>query len=109
MKLTELRDICERYLSTAQNYRKDLDVCVVIKTSGSIGGTPVVAVKNCQVGFDWNSGKFMIYTEEPVMKVDQMTLDTLRKEAEKIGWDRYENSNLKAEVAKLRKKLNDTR
>lgn len=105
MKASELRNQLDTYLGNILNFRKDLEVCVVVKSSGAVGGTPVVNVKSVGVGFDWDHGKFMIYTEEDVMRVNQKTLDDLRKEAEKIGWDMYEIRNLKAEVKRLKAQL----
>jgi rubrerythrin len=101
MKLSELKQVIELYKSHTPEW-KDEELVVVVKTSGSVGGTPSVKVKSLHSGFDWDSGKLMIYTEEPVMKVNQQTLDELRKEAEKIGWDMYENRNLKSENKKLK-------
>lgn len=107
MKASELRNQLDTYLGNVLKFREDLEVCVVVKSAGSIGGTPVVNVKSISPGFDWDSGKMMIYLEEDVMRVNQKTIEDVRKEAEKIGWDMYENRNLKAEVKRLRKQLND--
>ena len=46
----------------------DLELAVVVKQSGSIGPSASVAVKYMSVGFDWDMGKILIYTEEPVAK-----------------------------------------
>jgi len=108
MKLSELKRIVDHYREW-ESYHGDPEVVVEITTSGSVGGTPAVNVKWAGVGIDWDENKFLIHTEEPVMKVNQKTIDDLRKEAEKIGWNMYENRNLKAEVKKLRAQLNATR
>lgn len=105
MTLFELKQLVDNYTSIVQNFRKDLEVCVVVKTPGSVGGTPVVKVKSAHCGIDWDSGKFMIYTEEDVMRANHKTIEDVRKEAEKIGWDMYEVRGLKAEVKRLRKML----
>lgn len=107
MKLSELKRIVDSYLSVAQNYSEDPEVRLVIKTSGSVGCIPTVGIKTISQGIDWDAGKFLVYTDEPVMKVNQKTIDDLRNEAKKLGWDMYEVRNLKAEVKKLKAKLND--
>lgn len=109
MKLSELKRIIDG-INDRQNSYGDPNVMVQIKTSGSVGGTPCVEVMSLYTGFDWDSGKLIIQTKEPLMKVNQKTLDELRKEAEKIGWDMYEVRNLKTEVKRLKKiikELND--
>ena len=104
MKLSELKRIIDLTVESLMPY-DDPEVMVNITTSGSVGGTPCVKVKNAFKGFDWDSGKFIIMSDEPVMKVNQKTVEELRKEAEKIGWDIYENRSLKAEVKKLKDKI----
>ena len=106
MKLSELKKIVDEYVKMHQDY-DDPEIRIVISSHNSVGGTPTVGVKNMYCGFDWDAGKMMIFTDKPVMRTDQKSIEELRKEAEKLGWDMYENRNLKAEVKRLRAKVKD--
>ena len=107
MNLKELKDLIDDEYSrvpvwtTADSIR----VGIVVKTVGSIGGTPVVDIKNIQAGFDWDNGKLMIFPEKDLRSIEADELAALRKESEKQGWAEYENRNLKAEIKRLRKQL----
>ena len=40
---------------------------VVVRTSGGgIGATPSTDVRSCGIGFDWDHGKCILYTVDPV-------------------------------------------
>jgi len=106
MKLSELKQHIDFLIEHGYKH-DDPEIRVIISTSGSIGGTPTVGIKSITSGFDWDSGKIMISTLDPIMKVNQNTLENLRKEAEKIGYSMSENRSLKAEVKRLRAKVKD--
>lgn len=69
MKLRKLKKIVDIYVENLQDYQ-DPNVVVAVKGSG-VGGTPCVDVKSAHVGFDWDSGKFIIHTEGRLLKVDK--------------------------------------
>ena len=48
----------------------DYDVAVKLCSKGTIGGTPVSSVKNVYQGFDWDTGKIIITTEDRLTKRD---------------------------------------
>ena len=65
----------------AENHKRELEstVEIVIVSQGSIGGTPTVKIKDIACGFDWDNGKLLIFTEEPVIKLTQEELEDVRK------------------------------
>ena len=65
MKIKELRDLLIRM---GNNYDNN-EVCVEIVRRNSVGGTPIARVKSGFNGFDWDSGKFILHTEIPLMEV----------------------------------------
>ncbi|QNJ57371.1 hypothetical protein Dolphis_65 [Pseudomonas phage Dolphis] len=48
------------------NQRRPPVLVVEVFSPGSIGGTPCVVVEHLQAGFDWDSGKVMLRTQQPV-------------------------------------------
>ena len=86
--------------------KEDLEVVVQVKLPYStVGGTPYVTVKNANVGFDWDAGKFMIVTDESVTPSDRDFAAQMKKMQDDLGWAQYENRNLKSENKKLKKIL----
>ena len=63
MKLKELKQIIDRYYQDTNVSRLDeLDVVIIVKT-GQIGPSGCSRLKSCSIGFDWNSGKFLLFPE----------------------------------------------
>lgn len=52
---------------------------ISIVSQGSIGGMPTVKIRDIVCGIDWDNGKFIIYTDEPVIKLTQDELKDVRK------------------------------
>ena len=46
---------------------QDPEVVVVLSQRG-IGGTPATKIERIGLGFDWDHGKLMLYTEDQVIK-----------------------------------------
>ena len=109
MKLSELRDVVNRAVENHNQYGGDREVVasIVVRTVGTIGGTPTVNVKSIHAGFDWDSGKLLIYPEKDLRTIEADELLALRKASEKEGWAEYENRGLKAEVKRLQKQLKE--
>lgn len=84
---------------------QDIQVGIVVKTAGSAGATPTVNIKSISLGFDWDNGKLLVFPEKDLRLIEADELAALRKENTKQGWAEYENRNLKAEVSKLKKKI----
>jgi hypothetical protein len=104
MKLSQLTSIIERHQSLHQH--DDLQVVIAINLPyATVAGTPWVAVKNVQMGFDWDQGKFFIFPEENLTPQDRDFAVQMRKMQERAGLAEQENRNLKAEINRLKKKL----
>jgi len=86
----------------------DQDATVVIQIElpySTVGVSPFVKVKNVQMGFDWDQGKFFIVPEEPVTPSDRDFAKQMKEMQDRADRADYENRNLKAEIRLLRKKL----
>lgn len=106
MKLSELKQYVDRYVSLQP--REDANVVVSIKLPYStIGVQPFVAVKSVQMGFDWDAGKFFIYTEEDLTPSDRDFAKQMREMQDRAGWADSENRRLKAEVNQLKKRIEE--
>ena len=109
MNLKELKEqvdwLYEHQLLRHQHAPEDITVSIVVKTAGTVGGTPGVGVKSMQSGFDWDNGKLMIFPEKDLRSIEADELERLRKASDKEGWAQYENVNLKRENKKLKEEL----
>jgi hypothetical protein len=45
---------------------RELRLVVEVYSPGSVGGTPCVPVKALEAGFDWDSGKIILSTDQPL-------------------------------------------
>jgi hypothetical protein len=105
MKLSELKQFVDRQLEF--NGREDPEVVIRIKMPyTTVGASPTVKVKTVQMGFDWDSGKFMLYPEEDLTPSDRDFAKQMTEMQTRAGNADYENRNLKAEIRRLQKKLN---
>lgn len=105
MKLSELKQFVDRQLEF--NGREDPEVVIGIKMPyTTVGALPTVKVKTVQMGFDWDSGKFMLYPEEDLTPSDRDFAKKMTEMQTRAGNADYENRNLKAEIRRLQKKLN---
>ncbi|HBL0773951.1 TPA: hypothetical protein LON96_005402, partial [Escherichia coli] len=72
-----------RILSNNHSHRRDMDVTIVVHSPGSIGSTPSVEVQSIHAGFDWDSGKVLIFPAQPLTTLtpEQITdiTDSVRK------------------------------
>jgi hypothetical protein len=106
MKFSELVKIVNLHKN---HNNTDYDIRIVVKMPfDTIGGTPSVPVKSAYFGFDWDSGKFLIYPEENLMEYDVDFGEKFRELQKKNGDLQYENRGLKSEVKRLKKLLQDS-
>ena len=106
MKLSEMHRLVNVYHDEERMMREDPEVVIQIKLPYStMGGQPTVRVKSLQMGFDWDAGKFIITPEENLTPADRDFAEQMRKMQDDLGWARYENRGLKAEIKKLKKQL----
>ncbi|MCN0149315.1 hypothetical protein M5F98_18865, partial [Salmonella enterica] len=76
-------ELVNRILSNNHSHRRDMDVTIVVHSPGSIGSTPSVEVQSIHAGFDWDSGKVLIFPSQPLTTLtpEQITdiTDSVRK------------------------------
>jgi hypothetical protein len=69
MTLEELKKRVDTYYEMNEQYRY-LEVCIP-NNKGGMGGTPVTNVKFANKGIDWDSGKFILTPEKPMVEKEQ--------------------------------------
>ncbi|EOS8624929.1 hypothetical protein ACNOY6_004806 [Escherichia coli] len=83
MKFSKFSELVNRILSSNHSHRRDMDVTIVVHSPGSIGSTPSVEVQSIHAGFDWDSGKVLIFPAQPLTTLtpEQITdiTDSVRK------------------------------
>ena len=83
MKFSKFSELVNRILSNNHSHRRDMDVTIVVHSTGSIGSTPSVEVQSIHAGFDWDSGKVLIFPAQPLTTLtpEQITdiTDSVRK------------------------------
>ncbi|MGG4815335.1 ead/Ea22-like family protein [Escherichia coli] len=83
MKFSKFSELVNRILSNNHSHRRDMDVTIVVHSPGSIGSTPSVEVQSIHAGFDWDSGKMLIFPAQPLTTLtpEQITdiTDSVRK------------------------------
>ena len=66
MKLSELKHIVDQTIALSK-YAPDEEVVVTIKMPyATVGAHPMMKIKSAGSGFDWESGKFMLWPEQPL-------------------------------------------
>lgn len=69
MKFSELKRLVDLYY---RDDYEDPEVVVQIKMPyTTVGGMPTVKIKSAQMGFDWDSGKFIFTPEEDLTPSDR--------------------------------------
>ncbi|EAU6798981.1 hypothetical protein EH000_22645 [Salmonella enterica] len=83
MKFSKFSELVNRILSNNHSHLRDMDVTIVVHSPGSIGSTPSVEVQSIHAGFDWDSGKVLIFPSQPLTTLtpEQITdiTDSVRK------------------------------
>ncbi|EIO2763219.1 hypothetical protein LQG86_004231 [Escherichia coli] len=83
MKFSKFSELVNRILSNNHSHRRDMDVTIVVHSPGSIGSTPSIEVQSIHAGFDWDSGKVLIFPAQPLTTLtpEQITdiTDSVRK------------------------------
>lgn len=107
MKLSELYRIVNNLWNDDMPEHRDQDVMVAITLPyQTIGSIPMEPVKSANSGFDWENGKFILRTEQPLTYEQKEFAENMKKLQEKLGWAEYEKNGLQAEVKRLKKLLN---
>jgi hypothetical protein len=99
MKVSDLKQSLE-------HAKDDSEVMIAIELPyATVGAVPMVAVKSASNGFDWENGKFIFRSEEPLTPADRDFAKQMKEMQDKCGWADYENRGLKAEIKRLKKQL----
>ncbi|EKD6418514.1 hypothetical protein OSV21_002578 [Escherichia coli] len=111
MKFSKFSELVNRILSNNHSHRRDMDVTIVVHSPGSIGSTPSVEVQSIHAGFDWDSGKVLIFPAQPLTTLtpEQITdiTDSVRKGQ---SWHAYqEYKKHKEQLEKLSIELDAAR
>lgn len=105
MKLRELIEQVKKYEIQERNLDSEVKI-VIKKPYQTIGTLPTVPVKSVQMGFDWETGIFMIYPEEGLTQHDVDFAEKFRQLENKYGKVHNENIHLQSEIKRLRKIIN---
>ncbi|EFN6234476.1 hypothetical protein FVI09_18550 [Escherichia coli] len=93
MKFSKFSELVNRILSNNHSHRRDMDVTIVVHSPGSIGSTPSVEVQSIHAGFDWDSGKVLIFPAQPLTTLtpEQITdiTDSVRKGQSWYAYQEY--------------------
>jgi hypothetical protein len=109
MKLSELKEQIDRIVEYAPR-DADSEVMVAIKLPHTtVGATPMMEITSIMQGFDWEKGKIILRTKEPLMPFDKDIGDKLRTVTDKMNHVRYQNKQLEEEIDRLKKQFAETK
>lgn len=76
--------------SITEDERRPMKLVIVVQCQGSLGGTPCVEVGNVQAGFDWDTGKLLIYPAAPLTTLSAQDVEAIRESVSKgQSWHAY--------------------
>ena len=101
MKLSELKEQIDRIVEYAPR-DADSEVMVGIRLPyTTVGAMPMMEITSIHQGFDWEHGKIILSTKEPLMPFDKDIGDKLRKTADKLASVEYKNKRLTDELVSV--------
>lgn len=99
MKVDEATDQLGGVIARQPN--REWTLVVKVFNPGSVGGTPCVAVKRMDVGFDWDNGKVMIETDLPLTTLTPEDVAAIHKSAKDgQSWHAFQAYKKQAERIK---------
>lgn len=91
MKFSKFSELVNRILSNNHSHRRDMDVTIVVHSPGSIGSTPSVEVQSIHAGFDWDSGKVLIFPAQPLTTLTPEQISDITESVRKgQSWHAYQ-------------------
>ena len=91
MKFSKFSELVNRILSNNHSHRRDMDVTIVVHSPGSIGSTPSVEVQSIHAGFDWDSGKVLIFPAQPLTTLTPEQITDITESGRKgQSWHAYQ-------------------
>lgn len=106
MNIQELKDIIERIEKTQRVNLEEIELAIHSIKIGNMGHLPTTPVKNIQLGFDWDTGKLIIYPEQTLREIDRDEIKTLKDNYEELGWSKYKIDRIVKENKRLKEQLN---
>ena len=104
MKLSTLIRALQNILAT----HGDAEVLVCVQSQGELRGhTPAVAVTDAHAGCDWDSGRVLLTTENPVIALSGEQVDAVLKSVRAgQSWHAYQaHKSLRARIRELEAQL----
>lgn len=81
---------------------RDWKLFVKVLNPGTVGGTPCVAVKGLNAGFDWDAGRILIETDTPLTILSPEDVAAIHKSAkEGQSWHAFQAYKKQAERIKV--------
>ena len=68
MTLLELKKLIDTHLKDRPHHENDI-VCIPNNKPNAVGGLPTTNLQAVGSGFDWDSGKFMLYPEKNMIEM----------------------------------------
>ncbi|EFU7105283.1 hypothetical protein HTZ41_000150 [Escherichia coli] len=91
MKFSKFSELVNCILSNNHSHRRDMDVTIVVHSPGSIGSTPSVEVQSIHAGFDWDSGKVLIFPAQPLTTLTPEQISDITESVRKgQSWHAYQ-------------------
>ena len=69
MKLKELKDRIDSQIRIMMQ-AEEAEVVVQVHSTGSIGFTPAVSIESAHLGFDWDSGRYILHPAQNIANVE---------------------------------------
>lgn len=89
MNLKDFKIAVDRAINSCERQRRDLEkitVGIKIFVPGSIGGAPIVPVKNLWHGIDWDSNKCIIMGDAFLTRIAEPEMEARLKHQEELSW-----------------------
>lgn len=91
MKFYKFSELVNCILSNKHNHRRDMDVTIVVHSPGCIGSTPSVEIQSIHAGFDWDSGKVLIFPAQPLTTLTPEQIADITESVRKgQSWHAYQ-------------------
>jgi len=107
MKLSELKEYIDRIMEYAPRDANS-EVMIAIKLPyATVGARPMKPITGIMQGFDWEKGKIILSTDEPLTPYEKLLGDSIGKIYDKLGLAEYQNKVLQREIEELKKQLEE--